>query len=189
MFQVFLSYLFFCQWNRRYNVFIGIINQKGFKKSKELVCRSVLTAKWRLLRSQSYVNSFKKWRISGRLKRLGYFLLSYNEFALSHYYLFYSGYKTIFNGKEAKRGKLFIGVRPRVQLGETSNNWYYIWEARGEKLLVVVLRFIVNGTGYRLHPVSLYLFIYLFVCLFAFYGPQQDSTKLLLNRYLCNSSL
>ena len=76
---------------------------------------------------------------------------------------------------------MFIGVRPRVQLGETSNNWYYIWEARGEKLLVVVLRFIVNGTGYRLHPVSLYLFIYLFVCLFAFYGPQQDSTKLLLN--------
>lgn len=78
------------------------------------------------------------------------------------------------NGKEAKRGKLFIGVRPRLQLGETSNNLYHIWEPRGEKLLVVVFRFIVNGTGYRLHPVSLYLFI----CLFAFLWTSTAQHKI-----------
>jgi len=121
-----------------------------------------------------YVNSFKKWRISGRLKRLGYFPLSYDEFALSYYYLFYSGYNTIFNGKEAKRGNLFIGVRPRLELGETSNNLNHIWEARGEKLLVVVFRFILNGTGYRLHPVSPYLFI----CLFAFLWTSTGKHKI-----------
>ena len=103
----------------------------------------------------------------GTLEKTGLFSpLSYNEFALSRYYLFYSGYNTIFNGKEPKRANLFIGVRPRLELGETLNNLYHIWESRGEKLLVVVFRFILNGPGYRLHPVSLYVFIYLFIYLF-----------------------
>ena len=72
-------------------------------------------------------------------------------------------------------------VRPRLQLGETSNNLYHICEARAEKLLVAVFQRLswMEQDLYYIQP--------LFICLFM--DLNRSAKNCILNRFLCNSNL